>query len=329
MIHGSRGGDMTIQLDGLSWNSALGNGAAQGYTLNPAEAQEYCLRRGAVAADTMTGGVRANVDPEGGRQPVQRVLLRVVHDRQTCKSDNLTDELKAQACRPPTRSRGSTTTTVSSAARSSRTALWFFGSFRPWGQREQVTGMFRPIDPLSFVFNPDARSSRQRELERPGVYDSWVRSYSLRLTWQVNAKHKLSLYGAHQPSGQFPQAVSATRSYEAASRGSAESDMIQASWKCPVTSRILAETSFASPDNSTPQNEPSTWIADDTISVADTGTGIHLPSVADRYWHQLNHQPSATRVRRPVRDGLARREVRDRHAAGAPSSNANQPDPRG
>ena len=44
LIHGSRPGDMTIQLDGLSWNLALSNGAAQGFTLNPAEAEEYVLR---------------------------------------------------------------------------------------------------------------------------------------------------------------------------------------------------------------------------------------------------------------------------------------------
>lgn len=41
MIHGSRPQDMTIQLDGLSWNLAVRTGGAQGFTQNPAEAQEF------------------------------------------------------------------------------------------------------------------------------------------------------------------------------------------------------------------------------------------------------------------------------------------------
>ena len=85
MIHGSRGGDMTIQLDGLSWNLALGNGAAQGFTLNPAEAQEYVYEVASIAADTMTRRRPRQRHPEGGWQPVQRLVLRVLFERRSAE----------------------------------------------------------------------------------------------------------------------------------------------------------------------------------------------------------------------------------------------------
>src|SRR5262249_39216400 len=68
-IHGSKPGDMTLRMDGLSWNLALGTGSAQGYTVNPAEAQQYVYETAAIAAETTTGGPRVNVIPkEGGNQ---------------------------------------------------------------------------------------------------------------------------------------------------------------------------------------------------------------------------------------------------------------------
>ena len=113
------------------------------------------------------------------------------------------------------------------------------------------------------------------DLNQPAIYDSWVRSYSARATWQINSKNKVSLYGAYQPREQFPQFLSATRSFEASNDShSTLGQMIQASWKSPLTSRLLLEAAFAGPYNSTPESVSVPSITPDTISVTDSGTGL-------------------------------------------------------
>lgn len=292
MIHGSRGGDMTIQLDGLSWNLALGAGAAQGFTLNPAEALEFVYEVAAIAADTMTGGVRANVIPKDGGNRFGGSFFGA-YAGGGLQSDNLTEELRGQGLQSGNPIEALYDWNASTGGPVKKDRLWFYGSFRQWGQREQVTGMFRPIDPRSFVFNPRLGAAGNVDLSRPAVYDSWVRSYGLRLTWQATSKHKFSAYGAHQPREQFPQFLSATRSYEASNRSNSKlGRMIQTSWKAPFTSRILAEASFASPYNSTPEDASDPGVTPDLISVTDTGTGLTYRA-APTYWIPYYYQPSA------------------------------------
>ena len=67
-IHGNKLGDMTIALDGLPFNLALGNGMQQLYTLNPAETQEYVYNLAAGAADTLTGVVMNAIPKDGGNR---------------------------------------------------------------------------------------------------------------------------------------------------------------------------------------------------------------------------------------------------------------------
>jgi hypothetical protein len=292
MIHGSRPGDMTIQLDGLSWNLALAQGAAQGFTLNPAEAQEFVYETGAIAAETMTGGVRANVIPKEGGNRFNGSFFGS-YTSGDLQSNNLTDALRAQGLQSANPIEALYDWNLSAGGPVRQDKLWFFASFRYWGQREQVTGMFRPIDPLSFTFNPRLGAAGNVDLSRPAIYDSWVRSYSLRLTWQATEKHKFSVYGAHQPRTQNPQAVSGTRSFEAAMLSPSKlGRMIQASWKAPLTSRLLAEAAFASPYNSTPEHATAPWITPDTISVTDIGTGLTYRA-APTYWVPYYYQPSA------------------------------------
>jgi Carboxypeptidase regulatory-like domain len=290
IIHGSRGGDMTIQLDGLPFNSVQGVGSTQYYTLNPAEAQEYQYAVGAVSADTMTGGVSANAIPKEGGNRYSGFLF-AAHTTGALQSDNLTDELKATGLQSANPIERIYDYNGSFGGPLKRDALWFFGSFRSMDQNEQVTGMFRPIEPLSFVFNPALGAAGNVNLDDPAFFDSWLQSYGLRLTWQATQKNRFNVYAAHQPNGQTPQFISATRSYEAASlRKSPKTTMIQSSWKTPVTSRLFVDTSFMWFDNYFSQKETASWITPDVVSVMDTGTGMTYRS-SPRYYNQLNHQP--------------------------------------
>jgi hypothetical protein len=50
--------------------------------------------------------------------------------------------------------------------------LWFFASFRRWGQQETVAGQFRPIDPLSFVYSPRLGAAGN-VTTTPDLYENW------------------------------------------------------------------------------------------------------------------------------------------------------------
>ena len=158
---------MTIQLDGLSWNLALGNGAAQGYTLNPAEAQEYVYEVAGIAADTMTGGVRANVIPkEGGNRFTGFALAS--HTSGDLQSDNLTDELQAAGLQAANPIKRLYDYNAAVGGPLKRDKVWFFASFRQWDQKEQVTGHVPSDRPALVYLQSRARSGRQRRPEPAG-----------------------------------------------------------------------------------------------------------------------------------------------------------------
>ncbi len=292
LIHGSRAGDMSIQLDGLSWNLALANGSAQGFTLNPAEAQEYLYETAAIGAETSTGGPRANVVPKDGGNRFSAYGL-ASQTGGALQSNNLTAQLQAQGLQAANPLKRLYDYNGALGGPLLKNRLWFFGSVRQWDQQEGVTGMFRPIDPLSWVFNPALGAAGNVDLSQPAIYDSWARSYGLRLTWQADAKNKFSVYVAHQPRQQNPQSISSTRSFEAAMLQNVTLNrMIQATWQSPLTSKLMIEAAFASPYTSTPEDPSVSTITPSTIAVTDTGTGISYRA-AGSYWVPYYYQPSA------------------------------------
>ena len=241
LIHGSRNQDFTIQMDGAPLYNAFGAGAAQSYTFNPAEAQEYVYEVGAVSAAHMTGGVRANVIPkEGGNRFSAFFLASYTND--SLQSNNLSDDLISRGLSTPNTVEAVWDYNVSIGGPLKRDKVWFFGSYRYWGQREQVAGMFRMLDPTAFVFNPALGAAGNADLSRPVVNETWLASYGLRLTWNINDKNKVSVYGAHQPREKLGTGVSGTVSYEAGSNSPAPiNQLITATWKSPVTSRLCSK----------------------------------------------------------------------------------------
>ena len=139
----------------------------------------YQYAVGAVSADTMTGGVSANAIPKEGGNRYSGFLFGA-HTTGALQSDNLTDELKASGLQSANPIQRIYDYNGSFGGPLKRDRIWFFGSFRYMDQNEQVTGMFRPIDPLSYVFNPSLGAAGNVDLNQPAIFDSWLHSYGLR-----------------------------------------------------------------------------------------------------------------------------------------------------
>src|SRR2546428_4274393 len=269
LIHGSRNQDFTIQIDGAPLYNAFGAGFSQSYTFNPAEAQEYVYEVGAISAAHMTGGVRANVIPkEGGNQFTGFFLGSYTNDN--LQTNNLTDELRNQGLRTPNTVEAIWDYNVAFGGPLRRDKVWFFGSYRYWGQHEQVAGMFRMLDPTAFVFNPQLGAAGNADLSRPVGNETWLKSYGLRLTWNINDKNKVSIYGAHQPREKLGTGVSGTVAYEAGANSPAPINrLITASWKSPLTSQLLVEAAWAGPLSLIPAEPTVPGIEPDLVSVTD------------------------------------------------------------
>jgi hypothetical protein len=290
MIHGSRATDFRLEVDGSSVNIGSTGGNAA-YNLNPTEAQEFVYELGGVSAETITGGIRVNVIPkEGGNRFSGQMMLAYVSD--SMQAQNLTDSLRAQGLQAGNDLEKTWDYNFAFGGPIKKDNLWFFVSYRDWGVREKITGMFRPIDPLSFVFDPSQGAAGNVDLNRRAVLHSWLHTANGRLTWQATPKNKFTFYGAHYPRDQDGAYMSGVRSYEAAIHQEVVFGRVfQGVWKSPVTSRLLLEANYADVYAHVPQNE-SPGITPDIISAMDIGTGI-LFRAANNYSIYYYDSPNA------------------------------------
>jgi hypothetical protein len=95
-----------------------------------------------------------------------------------------------------------------------RDRLWLVASTRYWGQEERIPGMYCPINPLSWVFNPRLGAAGKTHLKRPANYEQWLMSFSIRLKWQASSRKRFTFAETRQPRRQM-QNLAAERSFEA------------------------------------------------------------------------------------------------------------------
>ena len=274
MMHGSRRQDFTIQMDGTPLYNAFASGFAQSYTFNPAEAQEYVYELGKISAAHITGGVRANVIPkEGGNSFTAFGLWSYTNE--SLQTNNFDDEILASGLRTPNEIDAIWDYNVAAGGPFVRDKLWFYTSYRHWGARERVAGMFRMLDPAAFTFNPRLGAEGNADLSQPVSNEDRLQSISLRLTWNANQRNKFSVYGARQPREKIGSGASGTRSYEAAGYSPAPiNHLLSIRWTSPITSSFLLEVGAASPASLIPVEPTLPGIVPDRVQVRDTGTGL-------------------------------------------------------
>ena len=115
-----------------------------------------------------------------------------------------------------------------------RDKVWFFGTYRYWGQYEQPPGAFYDTVPFDNVYVPDR--------SRPSVNESWNQSVDGRITWQVTPKNKVSVAADNlwrctclwfAASNVSPEASAILKTYP--------NFLGQVTWNSPVTNNILID----------------------------------------------------------------------------------------
>ena len=234
-LHGGRGGDTRIMVDGLSTQNAELAGQASNFLPNMGSAQELAIDYAAGAADQPTGGVRINLIPrEGGNIFTGSFFVTGVNS--AFQGDNYSDELRTLGLRTPDSIKANYDINPSGGGPIRRDSIWWYASAR-WNLNQNYVGdLFfnrNAGDPNAWTYAPD--------LERPAFSDFTQRSLNARVTWQATPKHKFSVFVDDQDRCQCPN-VFPNRSPEAANNIDFPLQrLVSGAWTSPLSNRLLLE----------------------------------------------------------------------------------------
>jgi hypothetical protein len=176
-----------VQIDGLMINGLDGDGAVQQY-VNNQMIQEMSYTTAGAGADVSPGGVRVNIVMKDGGNQYNGTFFGAWNDGQW-QSDNMTDALRAKGLRAVDKIKKIYEFSGGFGGPIRRDKVWFFAAGR-------FSGVDAPIADTFYV--PAGRTNADCQAGRvaceQGIDDQNINSATLRLTWQVSARNKLSLY---------------------------------------------------------------------------------------------------------------------------------------
>jgi hypothetical protein len=236
-IHGSRGGDMRRMVDGLSMQSQ--GTSVSAFAANSGMIQEVTVDTVAGSAEQSAGGVRMNIIPrEGGNTFSGSLFLAGTSD--DLQSDNIDDELRALGLVSTSSVKSNWEVNPALGGPILRDRVWFFTSGRYSSVNNYIANSVANAnagDRNSFAFAPDTSYRGSR--------DTLWRNVNARLTWQVNAKNKVSLFVDSQDRCSCIDSRSLTAREASADFRFPWKQLVTATYTAPVTNKVLLEAGYA------------------------------------------------------------------------------------
>jgi hypothetical protein len=182
-LHGGRGGDYNVLIDGIPANGPVGlpNGALY---MDAGAVEEFSIDVGAISAERATGGVTVNNIPKSGGNRFAGTFF-VAYTNNHLEANNITPELTSRGFVSANHLEKLWDVNPSFGGPLRQDRLWFFLSTRAWGYRNAVGNLYYSADPYAFRYTP--------ALSRPAFDDSQIGSGSVRLTWQATPKNKVNI----------------------------------------------------------------------------------------------------------------------------------------
>jgi hypothetical protein len=287
-VHGSRLNEQAALYDGMNFNNGQGRGGQFiAIVTNDATVQEMAIETAGLSAESEASGVRINLVPRDGGNRYSGLFIGSFSNH-NLQSNNLSDDLRARGLTSSTRVKRTYDVDPAVGGPIVRDKLWFWGSVRAQSSELTLAGIFYNQTPTGHAYTPDP--------SRPADSLEKNQNQSLRLTWQVTPRNKVSLQ--HQNAGQerpyygyslgqltnAPEAIYYSKS--------APMYQSQASWNSPVTSRLLFEGG-ALYNNKDYPTQPQKTNAPDQVAYTDLGTGYTWGNYASTYGHNASHNFNA------------------------------------
>ncbi len=230
-VNGSRQTDVTLQVDSLKMNSLMSDGQVQAYFSDAAQS-EVTYQTSGISAEVSGGGVRINFIPRDGGNTFSGSAF-VGGTSEGMVSENLTDSLRNRGLQ-----RGSSVSHISDVnfgigGPIVRDKLWFFASYRK----------IRTDSIIAAGYWADGRPDPTQEEQQ-------VQNQMVRLTWQINQKHKLAAYHDRYPKFKVHELVTGwIPEWETAS-GRRDQDQAlyytgQVKWTSAFSNRLLFEAGYS------------------------------------------------------------------------------------
>ena len=170
------------QFDGMSIDHASGN---VGYLVNSAMVQEISLQSSGISAESNADGSVVNMIPKEGGNSFSGTLSGL-YTSDTFESSNLNDDLRARGLTTISKILKIYDTGVTLGGPIRKDKLWFFASFREWGNQHLMAGNFWNKTQGTPFYTPD--------LSHPADRAQWYESKAARVTWQAAQKHKFNFF---------------------------------------------------------------------------------------------------------------------------------------
>jgi len=230
-VNGSRQTDVTLQVDGLKMNSIMSDGQVQAYFSDAAQA-EMTYQTSSISAEVSGGGVRINMIPRDGGNTFSGSAFVGGTDG-SWQSDNLTADLRARGLTQGTGVSHISDVNVGLGGPIKRDKLWFFASYRK----------IRTDSIVASAFWADGRPDPTQEEQQ-------VQNQMLRLTWQINQKHKLAVFHDRYPKFKVHEQVANwIPEWETASGRRDQNHALyytgQVKWTSTLSNRLLFETGYS------------------------------------------------------------------------------------
>jgi hypothetical protein len=273
-VHGQRPDDMTYNFGGMDSRVFSGGG----FQYNAHTFEEIVVQTAAGSAEASTGGVQINIVPKDGGNTFSGSLSTELTGP-SLTSENLTDELRARGltAAPSVRKYYDVGGGVGGPIKKDR--LWFFGASRREDRSLFQVGNYYNKRQGTLFYEPD--------LSRPAYNRDYSTDYSLRLTWQAAAKHKIVAGYTQHPACQCTFAlleqVSPIFAPEAVAEHHYDPQFLSVlNYTYPVTSRLLVQVDGSMSSYHRNQKRVPD-VGYDDISVTDTGLNLRYGSRSTLY----------------------------------------------
>jgi len=288
-----RGSGDTVQtIEGIRLNNLCAQGAYSGVYWNDASFEEFSYVTGADTTEMGQGGMRVNLVPRDGGNTFRGSLIANFAG-ESFTSDNCGSPGIGRAC---TRSNlsGSKTFNANNTLTNVdaiqeiwdvnpsfggpivRNKVWFNYTFRHWGSSKIKADSYFDANDSQFVYTPD--------FTKPGIDDGHLVSNAGRISWQIGAKDKLSVYHDNQRKYRNHWGIAALIPPEAAGVQVTPTSYVNVTkWTRTHTNNLLLEGGFGVYNqNYTEMYQPSVTGSDEQRYNQETIRNARVYNVVDQ-----------------------------------------------
>ena len=283
--HGGKQLDQVYMQGGNLTTAMASTGYVSRIQVNFAGAEEISIDTSGAGAELATGGVRINILPREGGNTFRGTLF-LGFGNEKMQGNNFSQELRDRGLRAPDAVKGSYDINPGFGGPIMRDRMWFYVSSRFNATSNYVAGSF-----VNANANNPALWTYVADPSQRGFNETVSKGGELRWTWQVSPRNKIGLSYVQQANCQCPQAVTATASPEAGTRGEQTPQRkLVVDYTAPLTTRLLFEAGMVRQYGVSDTHEV-TGFNPAMISVVEQSTGLRYRAAAqyrDNYnlsWH--------------------------------------------